>query len=30
VRGRGDKSWFATLATIEEDAGVDVGTWEDE
>ena len=29
VRGRGDKSWFATLATIEEDAGVDVGTWEE-
>ena len=27
VRGRGNKSWFATLATIEEDAGVDVGTW---
>jgi 3-hydroxyisobutyrate dehydrogenase len=29
VRGRGDKSWFATLATIEEDAGVDVGKWEE-
>ena len=30
VRGRGNKSWFATLATIEEDAGVDVGTWAEE
>lgn len=27
VRGRGNLSWFATLAAIEEDAGVDVGTW---
>jgi 3-hydroxyisobutyrate dehydrogenase len=30
VRGRGNKSWFATLATIEEDAAVDVGTWKDD
>jgi 3-hydroxyisobutyrate dehydrogenase-like beta-hydroxyacid dehydrogenase len=30
VRGRGNQSWFATLATIEEDAGVDVGTWTEE
>jgi 3-hydroxyisobutyrate dehydrogenase len=27
VRGRGNQSWFATLATIEEDANVNVGTW---
>jgi 3-hydroxyisobutyrate dehydrogenase len=27
VRGRGNQSWFATLATIEEDAGTHVGTW---
>jgi 3-hydroxyisobutyrate dehydrogenase len=27
VRGRGNKSWFATLATIEEDAGVQVPLW---
>ena len=30
VRGRGNQSWFATLATIEEDADVDVGTWTEE
>jgi len=30
VRGRGNLSWFATLKTIEEDAGVDVGTWPEE
>ena len=30
VRGLGDKSWFATLQTIEEDAGVNVGTWTEE
>jgi 2-hydroxymethylglutarate dehydrogenase len=30
VRGRGNKSWFATLATIEEDAGVEVGAWPEE
>jgi len=30
VRGRGNQSWFATLATIEEDAGVNVGTWPEE
>ena len=30
VRGRGNQSWFATLATIEEDAGVDVGSWTEE
>jgi 3-hydroxyisobutyrate dehydrogenase-like beta-hydroxyacid dehydrogenase len=27
VRGRGNLSWFATLATIEEDAGTQVGPW---
>ena len=27
VRGRGNLNWFATLATIEEDAGTQVGTW---
>jgi 2-hydroxymethylglutarate dehydrogenase len=27
VRGRGNQSWFATLATIAEDANVNVGTW---
>jgi 3-hydroxyisobutyrate dehydrogenase len=30
VRGRGNQTWFATLATIEEDAGVNVGTWPEE
>jgi 3-hydroxyisobutyrate dehydrogenase len=30
VRGRGNQSWFATLATIEEDAAVDVGAWTEE
>ena len=30
VRGRANKHWFATLATIEEDAGVNVGSWPDE
>jgi 3-hydroxyisobutyrate dehydrogenase-like beta-hydroxyacid dehydrogenase len=27
VRGRGNLNWFATLATIEEDAGTQVGSW---
>lgn len=30
VRGRGNQSWFATLATIEEDAGTQVGAWPEE
>jgi len=30
VRGYGNKHWFATLKVIEEDAGVDVGTWVEE
>ncbi len=30
VRGRGNLSWFATLGTIEEDAGVTVPAWEEE
>jgi len=30
VRGRGNQSWFATLATIEEDAGTQVGKWPEE
>ncbi len=30
VRGRGNKTWFATLATIEEDAGVQVPLWPDD
>jgi 3-hydroxyisobutyrate dehydrogenase-like beta-hydroxyacid dehydrogenase len=30
VRGRGNQSWFATLATIEEDAGTHVGVWPEE
>ena len=28
--GHGNLSWFATLKTIEEDAGVEVGTWPEE
>ena len=30
VKGYGNKSWFATLLTIEQEAGVDVGTWPEE
>jgi 3-hydroxyisobutyrate dehydrogenase len=30
VRGRGNLNWFATLATIEEDAGVSVPAWQEE
>ncbi len=30
VRGRGNQHWFSTLGTIEEDANVDVGSWEHE
>jgi 3-hydroxyisobutyrate dehydrogenase-like beta-hydroxyacid dehydrogenase len=30
VRGRGNQSWFATLATVEEDAGTQVGAWPEE